>query len=622
MAMLIKINTHPAGSEKSRTHVIQLLRPLVLLALLISSSPTWAVIYKVGPGQAHEELTTVPWLDLKPGDQVHIHWREQPYRTKIGIMARGTPSQRIVIRGIAGPGGQRPEISGDGAVTAISNRGFFNEQWDEFLGVVVIKRGSSQPWGFKPGYITIDGLKITGGHPNYGYTDQNGDSARYRGGSGGIWAILVENFVVRNCEITDNGNGLFVLSKDEEATVSRDVLVQNNHIHTNGIAGSYLEHNIYTQVAAITFEGNRIGRLRPGAQGSSLKDRSSSTVIRYNWIEPNALAIDLVDPEDSGNILVNEPGFNNSYVYGNFIYHDAIRAKRRGEFVANRMIHFGGDSGQTEIYRKRLHFFHNTVVIRSNLSDSWRMHVFKLSTESQSVHVSNNVLYRDGDSNFMLMTEFGDAWVRGRNWISAGWQPGDERYFVGDIRILQSPITGASPALADIENKNLEPTPGSAIVDTAGSLPAELSSHPIRRTYWPAYGTNARTVQGAGADIGAFEAPANSGALARVSIRDRVVDEGSGSVSVPIELSKAVSTPVAVSVYTRTITASPGRDYYGFTRRVEFAPGQTRVDVPVTILDGGDKEGDEILMMRLFGLNSTQAALGRSFATVSIYDND
>ena len=413
-----------ATTVKCRTLFRRMVQQCTVLILLLLSCQVWATNYMVGPGRAHEELTTVPWLDLKPGDQVHIHWREQPYRTKIGLMARGTANQRIVIRGIAGPGGQRPEISGDGAVTAIANRGFFNEQWDEFLGVVVIKRGSSQPWGSKPGYITIDGLKITGGHPDYGYTDQNGNRARYRAGSGGLWAVLVENLVVRNCEITNNGNGLFVLSKDEEATVSRNVLVQNNHIHTNGIVGSYLEHNVYTQVAAITFEGNRIGRLRSGAEGSSLKDRSSSTVIRYNWIEPNALAIDLVDPEDSGNILVNEPGFNNAYVYGNFIYHDAVSAKRRGDVVASRMIHFGGDSGATEIYRRRLHFFHNTVVIRSNLSDSWRMHVFKLSTPSQSVHASNNVLYRDGDSNFMLMTQYGTAWLQGKNWISEGWQLG------------------------------------------------------------------------------------------------------------------------------------------------------------------------------------------------------
>jgi len=576
-----------------------LLQILFLTGLLAWSSHTWAVIHTVGPGQAHAELTTVPWLDLEAGDQVHIHWREQPYRTKIGLTARGTANQRIIIKGIPGPNGQRPEISGNGAVTATQNRGFFNPVWDEFLGVVVIKRGPNKPWGFKPGFITIDGLKITGGHPDYSYTDQNGDS-----------------------EITNNGNGLFVLSKDEEATVSRNVLVQNNHIHNNGIVDSYYEHNIYTQVASITFEGNRIGRLRSGAQGSSLKDRSSSTVIRYNWIEPNALAIDLVDPEDSGNILVNEPGFNNSYVYGNFIYHDAIRAKSRGDIVATRMIHFGGDSGQTELYRRRLHFFHNTVAIRSNLSDAWRMHVFKLSTQTQSVHASNNVLYRQGDSNFMLMTEFGTAWLHGRNWISTGWQRGDERYFVGDIRVTQAPLTGTTPGLTDIANKNLEPQPRSVIVDSAGDLPAELSAHAIRRTYWPAYGTARRGVRGSGPDIGAFEATSFQGTLPQISIQDRAVNENAGTISVPIELSSALSVPVAVSVYTKTTTASPGTDFYGFTRRVEFAAGQTRVNLPVSILNGAEEEGDEILILRLFAVDSTRATLGRSFATVSILDDD
>lgn len=593
-----------------------------LLCLLASSPQVWAAVYMVGPGQAHEELTTVPWLDLEAGDQVHIHWRAEPYRTKIGITARGTANQRIVIRGIAGPGGQRPEITGDGAVTADQNIGFFDPQWDEFLGVVVIKRGPSKPWGYKPGYITFDGLKITGAHPDYKYIDQNGGAGDYQNGSGGIWAVLVENLVVRNCEITDNGNGLFVLSKDEEETVSRNVLVQNNHIHTNGVVGSDREHNIYTQAAAITFEGNRIGRLRSRAGGSSLKDRSSSTVIRYNWIEPNALAIDLVDPEDSGNILVNEPGFNNTYVYGNFIFHDAVAARQRSDVVASRMIHFGGDSGATEIYRGQLHFFHNTVVIRSNLSDSWRMHVFRLSTDSQKVHVSNNVLYRDGDSNFMLMTEFGSAWLRGRNWLSTGWQEGDERYFVGEVRVLESPLTGTSPGLTDIANRNLEPLPDSVVVDAAGRLPVELAPHPVKRSYWPAYGSNARVVQGAGSDIGAFEAVPYVDSLPGVSIQDRVVNEGAGQVVVPITLSKAATVPVAVSVYTRTTTASPGLDYYGFTRRVEFAPGQTRVDVPVTILDNNEKEGDEVLMLRLFGVDTTRATLDRSFATVSIHDND
>jgi len=581
------------GDWPSASFRRRLLQILSLTGFLAWSSHTWAVVHTVGPGQAHAELTTVPWLDLEAGDQVHIYWREQPYRTKIGLTARGTANQRILIKGIPGPRGQRPEISGDGAVTATQNRGFFDPLWDEFLGVLVIKRGPNKPWGFKPGFITIDGLKITGGHPDYSYS-----------------------------EITNNGNGLFVLSKDEEATVSRNVLVQNNHIHSNGVVDSYYEHNVYTQVAAITFEGNRIGRLRSGAEGSSLKDRSSSTVIRYNWIEPNALAIDLVDPEDSGNILVNEPGFNNSYVYGNVIYHDAIRAKSRGDVVATRMIHFGGDSGQTELYRRRLHFFSNTVVIRSNLNDAWRTHVFKLSTQAQSVHASNNVLYREGDSNFMLMTEFGTAWLHGRNWISAGWQSGDERYFVGDVRVTRAPLTGTTPGLTDVANGNLEPQQWSAIVDSAEDLPAELSAHPIRRSYWPAYGTTRRVVHGTGLDIGALEAATLPGTLPQISIRDRVVIENAGIVNVPIELSQALTVPVAVSVFTKTVTASPGTDFYGFTRRIEFAPGQTRVNLPINILDGTEKEGAEILILRLFAVDATRATLGRSFATVSILDDD
>lgn len=38
-----------------------------------------AAVYSVGPGQPYEELGSLPWMTLAPGDTVRIHWRSKPY---------------------------------------------------------------------------------------------------------------------------------------------------------------------------------------------------------------------------------------------------------------------------------------------------------------------------------------------------------------------------------------------------------------------------------------------------------------------------------------------------------------------------------------------------------------
>src|SRR5205085_676928 len=126
-----------------------------------------------------------------------------------------------------------------------------------------------------------------------------------------------EHIVIRNCTITGSGNGLFVASSDEEAAISRDILVDGNNIYGNGNAGSDREHNVYTAASGIVFQYNHLGDLRPGAFGGGIKDRSAGTVIRYNWIEGGARLLDLVDPEDSPTLMPQEPHFRDTYVYGN-----------------------------------------------------------------------------------------------------------------------------------------------------------------------------------------------------------------------------------------------------------------------------------------------------------------
>jgi len=59
----------------------------------------------------------------------------------------------------------------------------------------------------------------------------------------------------------------------------------------------------------------------------------------------------------------------------------------------------------TDIYRKNLHFENNTVYIDANISDSWRIRVFDISSPDQVVYARNNIFHRTGDTNFQLLNQ-------------------------------------------------------------------------------------------------------------------------------------------------------------------------------------------------------------------------
>lgn len=87
------------------------------------------------------------------------------------------------------------------------------------------------------------------------------------------------------------------------------------------IESSIYKHNSYTESQGIVFEFNHYGPLRAGCPGNNLKDRSTGTVIRYNWIEGgNWLPLDWRQTHESGlepgasvsnlgNVEGTDPGF-------------------------------------------------------------------------------------------------------------------------------------------------------------------------------------------------------------------------------------------------------------------------------------------------------------------------
>ena len=454
----------------------------VIVALAAAITPAAAATYEVGPGRQYSSIGAVPWESLQAGDVVLIHHRSDPYREKWVLNRRGTSANPIVVRGVAGPNGELPVVSGDGATTR-SQLSF----WNENRGVLKIG-GSDNPPDTTPEYLVIESLEIRSGRSPYTFRNSGGSTQSYTDNAASIYVESGRHLVIRNCIIRDSGNGLFIASNDDE--VSSDILVENNHIYDNGIDGSVFQHNSYTAAQGITFQFNHYGPLRSGASGNNLKDRSSGLVIRYNWIEGGNRQLDIVEAEDSI-ILRNDPAYHQTYVYGNILIEPAGAGNRQ-------MIHYGGDSGDEPTYRKGTMYLYNNTFISTRTD---RTTIMRLSTNGETADARNNVFYvSSAGSNLALLDDAGVLNVS-HNFAKAGWQTSAGGGTLNDDRTWIS----AGPGFVDEGGQDFRPSDSSPLKDAGGSLnSAVLPTHNLNSQYGKHQQSVTRPSDGR-LDVGAFE---------------------------------------------------------------------------------------------------------------------
>ena len=400
---------------------------LTLLALVLFSSAPFAsaATYEVGSGKPYATPSAVPWESLQPGDLVLIYWRSTPYKDKWVICREGTAAAPIIVRGVAGPGGERPVIDGNGAVTRLAL-----DAWGEQRAVIKIG-GASIPADTMPKYIVIEGLDIRSARPPYSFTDDAGSTASYVNNAAALWIEKGENITVRNNVLHDSGNGLFVSSA--EPYISRNILIESNYIYDNGNDGSLFEHNTYTEALGITYQFNRFGPLRGTAGGNNLKDRSAGLVVRYNWIEGGNRQLDLVETDSV--TIETDPSYRTTLVYGNVLIEPNAAGNRQ-------IVHYGGDNGGTSNYRKgMLLFYQNTLV--STRTD--RTTLFRLSTNDEHADARNNIFYPavHSGSNLSLLDDTGILTLS-HNWFKAGYVGG----FAGVSGVITddgTSVIGTSP---------------------------------------------------------------------------------------------------------------------------------------------------------------------------------
>jgi hypothetical protein len=456
----------------------------ILFLILLIVSKLQAIEYHIGPNQTLTNIADAPWATLSAGDTVYIHWRELPYKEKWVINRQGTQLQPISVVGISNNLGQQPVIDGKDAVT-VAGVNF----WNESRGVIKIG-GSNTPIDGLPQHIIIENLEIRSGRPPYQFTNDNGNTESYGNNAASIYVEKAANLTIRNCTLHDSGNGLFLGAFNG---LSQDILIEKNHIYDNGNVGRIFEHNTYTAAINVTYQYNHFGPLRVGAGGNNLKDRSAGLVVRYNWIESGNRQLDLVDAEDSA-VLVNHPNYTKTYVYGNIL----IEPDGAGN---SQMIHYGGDSGVTDDYRKGDLYLFNNTIISTRLGNTT---LVRLSTNDEKAHVFNNIIYNTANGNNMAMIDGSGTVNLKNNWIKSNWQdchcsPN------GVVNNNGANILGTTPQFVDFANQDFHLQGASDAVDAGTIVLVELlPTHNIAQQYVKHQESSPRPLSLA-LDLGAFE---------------------------------------------------------------------------------------------------------------------
>jgi hypothetical protein len=167
----------------------------------------------------------------------------------------------------------------------------------------------------------------------------------------------------------------------------------------------------------------------------------------------------------------------------------------------NDFVHYGGDTGSAQKWRKgTLYFYNNTVV--SDRTDATRL--FRLSTNDESCDARNNVVYvTAAGANLKVLDSYGRLTLTA-NWFKTGWSPFAVNRPKGTIT-NNGTLTGATPGFVDEAGQDYSLTSTSALRDSGVALHAAvLPDHAVVQEYVKHQSSAPRVIVGP-IDIGAFE---------------------------------------------------------------------------------------------------------------------
>jgi hypothetical protein len=211
--------------------------------------------------------------------------------------------------------------------------------------------------------------------------------------------------------------------------------------------------------------------------------------VRYNWIEGGNRQLDLVDSDT----LYTRPEYGTTLVYGNVL----VEPDGAGN---SQIVHYGGDSGDEDVYRKgTLHLYNNTVVS----TRSGNTTLLRLGTNDEHANVRNNVVWVTAAGSALAIVSTAGIVDLRNNWLKTGWQAShDGGGFAGDVNDLGGNLAGASPGFVNAGVQDFHLAAGSPCVNAGGALAGGVPS--VSWEYVKHQQAVARAVAGA-IDIGAYE---------------------------------------------------------------------------------------------------------------------
>lgn len=412
-----------------------------------------------GSGATYEvtnelEMDTVPWSTLGAGDTVRVH--PGTYHKQILLSTSGTDSQPIRICGVSDSSGNLPILDGTNASAAKGSKygtGLGNMQM--FGGIMIYSWDGAHSGYYLgavyPKNIVIEGLKITGFNRSNSYTDlSTGLVTAYHKGAAPIRAQHGGNITIRGNDLSSNGNGLFTMCKSMESGVTRNLLVEGNYFHNNGVANDYLEHQSYLQSFGLVVQGNHYDYPLVGMPGSQLKTRAVQQFIRYNYFEPAPRILDLVEVQDATNIVFpwvgvetaelrnttpidvvsNYEAYQHRFVYGNILHNSG------SAITGAWWLHAAGDNTQSTNPGGTTYFYNNTIWSSIDAGSNWRSGLVDLGPYGDaytshsiwpSVRLTNNAIWLNGLATklFFWNRYKADRVIIDKNWVTQGWGTGD-----------------------------------------------------------------------------------------------------------------------------------------------------------------------------------------------------
>ncbi len=376
--------------------------------------------YEVGAGKAYHTIAATPALTgWTPGTIMRI-WNTDTtgvnpstFNEYYNIAKSGTPTQPIIVCGVADSQGNLPIMDGTNA-TAQSDVDVAGAG----DGMIILWPGSGhfgywQAGSLGPSYISITGLHLR---------NANSTLSRYSPGSGTLtaWQNFTGCINSRSGIYQDfSGNefdncSLGVFTEDNAmngwATVTQNITVMGNHIQYSGDPGyAGGTHQNYIQSFYVLVEGNLMDHASSANTGSNVKLRGIEEIVRYNFLGSSPQRqLDMVEEQDANQYMTLEGylGSNGYYQYGDTAGANVI-AQYQESFQKNfaygnvalfggsQQIHYAGDQVTPGMASRNgtLYFYSNTMSQSEAVFDNNNNNTGSNSYLQPQIDARNNIFW-------------------------------------------------------------------------------------------------------------------------------------------------------------------------------------------------------------------------------------